>query len=320
MNILITSVSRKVSLVRAFQDAIAASGGGIVLAVDVSAYAPALYVADRFELVPSSAEPGFVERLLELCLEQRIELIVPTRDEDLPLFASEAGRFASVGARVMVASSETIRICQDKVAFQAFCEAHGLPAPPLVRDYETAAYPLFVKPRWGKGGRGTARVDSESELRSVAAQLGNEVVVQHFVEAPEYTVDLFADFDGNVISVVPRERTLVLGGESFVSRTVHNPELRDTAIAAARALGLVGHNTIQCFLQDGRAVLIEINPRFGGAAALGFAAGANSPSFLVRLLKGERLEPRVDEFRQGLVMLRYTQDLFLEADRFGEHA
>jgi carbamoyl-phosphate synthase large subunit len=316
MNILITSVSHKVSLVRAFQDALATAGGGIVFAVDSSAYSPALYVADRFELVPRSAEPTFAERLLELCVEQHVELLVPTRDEELPLFAGESGRFASVGTRVMVASSETIRICQDKVAFQEFCEAHGLPIPQLVRDYATAAYPLFVKPRWGKGGRGTTRVDTEAELRSVVARLGNEAVVQRLSDAPEYTVDLFADFDGNVISVVPRERILVLGGESFVSRAVHSPELRDTAIAAARALGLIGHNTIQCFLRDGHAELIEINPRFGGAAALGFAAGANSSSCLVRLLKGERLEPRVDEFTQGLVMLRYSQDMFLEADRF----
>ena len=55
---------------------------------------------------------------------------------------------------------------------------------------------------------------------------------------------------------------------------------------------------------------IEINPRYGGGAALGFAAGADTPSLLVRLAAGERLAPRIGAYERGLYLFRYGADHF----------
>ena len=315
MNILITSASRKVSLVRAFQKALTSEGGGKVIAVDTSPLAPALYVADDYYLVPSSREPAFLEALLRLCQQHEIKLIVPTRDEELPLFAENKGSFAAAGVVVMISDSDTVRICQDKRGFVRFCHENGFITP---TTYESANVPdrspLFVKPRYGKGGQKAVRVDSIDELASVLNRMP-DAIVQEFVKAPEYTVDLFADFSAKVISVVPRERIRIVAGESFVSRTCKDPRLIQEAMRLSVALRLIGHNTIQCFYQEPVVKFIEVNPRFGGAAHLGFAAGAPTPLFLVKLLKGERLEPRIGDFRDNYTMLRYTEDLFLdEAD------
>ena len=54
MNVLITSASRKVGLVKAFQQALTEQGGGSVIAVDLSPLSPALYVADEHYLVTKS--------------------------------------------------------------------------------------------------------------------------------------------------------------------------------------------------------------------------------------------------------------------------
>ena len=307
MNVLITSASRKVALVRAFRAALAREGGGRVVAADVSPLSAALYEADQGVLVPRSDDPSFVPALLDLCTRHDVRLLVPTRDEELPIFAGARERFAAAGVAVMVAAPETIRRCQDKLAFLEFCEGHGFAVPRrLDREAARRELPVFARPRVGKGAAGAVQVSTLAALETLAG----DVILQDLVALPEFTIDLFADLAGRVISVVPRERVRIVAGESYVSRTARIPALIDAGSRLASALGLIGHNTIQCFFDGAAPLFIEVNPRYGGAAQLGFEAGADTPWFLVRLAMGRPVDPCVGEFEDGLVMLRYTQDLF----------
>lgn len=319
MNVLITSASRKVSLVRAFQSALARRGGGHVIAVDTNPCAPALYVADRHFLVSPSAQPGFIEEIAQLCQREQVRLIIPTRDEELLRFAEARERLEQCGLWVMVPAAETVRLCQDKLAFVAFCRTHefGMPCTYEADQWQSAGFPLFVKPRFGKGSRGARLVYDEAELRA-AARNQEEWVIQEYVEEPEYTVDLLADFNSRVLSAVPRLRQIVIAGESYVSRTVNEPELIKESTRLAQKLNLVGHNTIQCFWNGKQAKFVEVNPRFGGAAALGIAAGVDTPAMLLRLLDGEALPEGFGEFEADLVMLRFTEDLFLKASALND--
>lgn len=314
MNVLITSASRKVSLVRAFQSALARRGGGNVIAVDTNPCAPALYVADRHFLVSASTELTFIEELIQLCQREGVGLVVPTRDEELPLFAETRGRLEECGLRVLVPTLETVRLCQDKLAFVAFCQAHHFAAPLTYQtpQLRSAEFPLFVKPRFGKGARGARVVRSQAELRDATPDK-DEWVIQEYVNEPEYTVDVLADFNHRPLSVVPRLRRLVVAGESYVSQTMKEPHLISEAARLARELRLVGHNTIQCFWDGKRVKFVEVNPRFGGGAPLGIAAGMDTPAMLLRLLDGEALPETLGEFDADLVMLRFTEDLFLNA-------
>jgi putative hydrolase of the HAD superfamily len=116
-----------------------------------------------------------------------------------------------------------------------------------------------------------------------------------------------------VLSVVPLSRQSVVAGESYVSRTIKEPHLIGESARLATELRLTGHNTIQCFWDGQQVKFVEVNPRFGGGAALGIAAGVDTPAILIRLLRGEVLRERVGEFEADLVMLRFAQDLFLNA-------
>ena len=55
----------------------------------------------------------------------------------------------------------------------------------------------------------------------------------------------------------------------------------------------------------------DINPRFGGAFPLPTAAGSRYPELAIALANGERPEPRVGEFREGVVMTRFFSELCL---------
>ena len=314
MNVLITSASRKVGLVKTFKKALQDNGGGKVFAGDINPQSPSLYFADEYLILPRSDKDSFIEELVDICKENEIALLIPTRDEELSLFSKNIDEFSNVGTKIMVSPTESINICQNKVSFIEFCNSNGFDIPKTytdVEDYSTLEYPIFIKPRVGKSGLDTFKVDSFDELDSIL-KLFDDVIIQEFIDWPEYTIDLFADFDGNVISAVPRERINVLGGESFITKTFKNEKIINESVRLAESLDLIGHNTIQCFFNGETVKFIEINPRFGGAAILSFAAGANSPENLVKLLNGENLKPMLYEFKDNYLALRFVDEIFME--------
>lgn len=308
-NVLITSASRKVLLVRAFRDALA--GSGRVLAADISPLSAALHDADEARLIPRSDDETFIDVLLRVCEQDRVGLLVPTRDEELPVLAAARERFLEAGTFVLVSAPEGVDTCLDKARFLTAVQEAGLHAPLVYPDADAARFPAFVKPRRGRGGQGATKVSSAAELATVLEALGDDALIQEFVSAPEYTVDVFLDLEGTPISCVPRERIAVLAGESIVSRTVRDPELTAATLRLCAAIGLVGHVTAQAFRTPDRVEFIEINPRYGGAANLGFEAGPRTPEYALCLARGERPEPRLDAYEVGLTMLRYTTDLFV---------
>lgn len=317
MNVMITSVSRKVTLVRAFQSALDREGGGEVVAVDASQHSAALYEADIHQIAPYGLDSSFLDSILEMGEKYDVKIIVPTRDEEVSFLSSRRGKINDAGMRVMAPSPQSVEVCQDKMKFIDHCIENDIKVPKVYTDSETkdsCELPVFVRGRFGKGGSSAYKVESQAELHVKINEM-EDPIVQEYVDAPEYTVDLFADFRGEVISVVPRERVHVFGGESFVGRTVRDDQIINEAVRLSESLNLVGHNTIQCFRRDNDEVhFIEVNPRYGGGASLGFASGAFTPQYLVRLLQGKPVPPRIGEFEEGRTMLRYTQDLFLDKD------
>jgi carbamoyl-phosphate synthase large subunit len=313
-NVLITSAARKVLLVRAFRDALArVGGGGRVLAADISPWAVAVWEADGTVALPRSDDPGFAESIERACDRDAIGLVVPTRDDELPMFAELRDRLARVGTTVLVSSPEAVAVCRDKVRFAAALAEAGF-ASPQIRAADDAPLPAFVKPRIGAGGHQSGVVRTHDELAAAMRAIrsaGGEPVIQERIDAPEYTVDAFFDLDGRAISCVPRERVKVVNGESVVSRTVDDPRLVEATVRLCTTLGLIGHVTVQAFRSDDQVVFIEINPRYGGAANLGFAAGAPTPEFAIRSAYGESIEPRLGDYEVGLVMLRYAEDRFI---------
>jgi carbamoyl-phosphate synthase large subunit len=197
----LTSASRKVSLMQSFRAAL--GGTGEVIAADITPWAAAMQLADRAAVVPRSDDEAFVPALLRLCAEHRIALLVPTRDEELPVFASHAEQFRAVGTAVHVADLEAVDTCQDKQRFHDFCRGHGFPVPEQVTDPTAASLPLFARPQRGKGGVGSMRVD---RLEQLEGRRGQATILSRFIDAPEFTIDVFVSRDGRAVSSVPRER------------------------------------------------------------------------------------------------------------------
>jgi len=78
-------------------------------------------------------------------------------------------------------------------------------------------------------------------------------------------------------------------------------------------MGARGPITIQAFLTGRGPVLTGINPRFGGGFPLALAAGGDYPAWILALLRGEPVPPRLGQYRRGLFITRPFTEMFLEA-------
>jgi carbamoyl-phosphate synthase large subunit len=324
LNVLVTAGSRRVPLVRAFQRAIRELGEtGSVMVTDVNPLSPAVHVADRSYLVPLADDPRYLDTILRLCQVERINLLVPTIDDELPLFGAAQDRFGAIGCRLAASPFETAVTCNDKFRTCAQLIANGVPAAPsylpstLPRDFPL---PAFVKPRYGRGGVSAYAATRREEL-DFFVEYVPDAVIQPYLAGPEYTIDLLCDFEGRPLSIVPRERVVIRAGVIDRGRTVADRSLIDLALDSARVFRFIGAANIQCRVVDGRPIIFEINPRFSGGIPLTIAAGANFPEMLLRLASGRVVEPAIGRFKADLWMTSFETSFFMDEEeaRAGAH-
>ncbi|MBF0263702.1 MAG: ATP-grasp domain-containing protein [Gammaproteobacteria bacterium] len=321
LNVLITSAANKVWLIQAFQQAVRKNGGGLVHAADISANKAALLFADQVFISPKSDQPNFINEIISYCLKSTIKLIVPSRDAELAVFAEHRQDFTAKGIQVMVSNLKTIKLCQDKYLFHEFCHKHKfnniatfLAEGNYLKEIPPNLFPVYVKPRTGSGSMMHQVIPSPKKLGLFLRFYDDtQFIIQELLKGKEITIDIFSDFNARVLSVVPRQRIDVQHGESYISQTIKNDELIVQCHKLAHKLQLIGHNTIQCFVEDitGAIKFIEVNPRFGGGAALGFAAGHHTPEYLVQLLLYNNIHSITDSYIVNLLLYKYLNNKIL---------
>jgi carbamoyl-phosphate synthase large subunit len=278
---------------------------------------PAVHAANRAWRVPLSTAPDYIDAIREICVGERIGLVVPTIDDELVIFGRAAGRFLEHGVRVAVSPAATSELCEDKYATCRYLSARGIPAAdswlPLALP-EGPAFPLFIKPRRGRGSVGAYPVRNRRELDFFVDYVP-DAVVQAYLDGPEFTIDMLCDFSGQALSIVPRRRDVIRAGVSDRGRTVNDLALIQVARTCAATLQFAGAVNIQCRLVDGRPVVFEINPRFSGGIPLTIHAGADFPRMLVDLTAGVRVAPSIGRFRDNLWMASYETSVFLDGTR-----
>lgn len=321
MNVLFTSAGRRVALVRLFREAMRSLGmHGTLVTADRQRHAAAHFVADVRLQVPPVDSPDYVARLLGLCREHRIDLLIPLIDSELVLLAASQQEFRDRGVRVLVPSLEAVTICADKRRSAPFFRLAGVATPSLldfdclIKDPSTP-FPLIVKPADGSSSIGVTRVRNAGELAFFRDYVPN-AIVQPLVIGDEYTLDVLVDFGGRVRCVVPRWRIETRAGEISKGVTVKHSRLIDAGARVAAALpGCVGCITIQCFLTPDEGVeFLEINPRFGGGFPLSAAAGADFPRWILQWMRGEDPEIALDGWHDGVAMLRYDEAIITRRD------
>jgi carbamoyl-phosphate synthase large subunit len=313
INVLITAASRRVPLVRAFRNAVERFGGGRVITTDINPLSPALYFGHKHHIVPLTTDRNYIPQIEAICDVEDVNLVIPTIDDELPTFGRARDRFAQLGIAVAVSSENTSITCNDKYETYLFCERNGVRTAKTSLagdiDFESVRYPVYVKPRFGRGSVNVFAVHNQAQLRLFLDYVPNAIVQDH-LPGTEFTVDVLCDFSGRVLSIVPRERLVIRAGVSDKGITRNNGDVVAFARDVAEKLHIIGPANIQCKWDGRNASLIEVNPRFSGGIPLTIAAGADFPMWLVQLAAGAELKPQITKFQNGLAMMSFEESVF----------
>lgn len=315
MNVLLTSAGRRNYLVHYFKDALA--GAGRVIAADANAQAPALQEADTSLVVPRIDSPDYINRLIEICSEHQVKLLVPLNDLELPLIAAERDRFLDVGTIPLISSPSVVNSCFDKWATYRLVTEAGIRAPATFCSLREAfaslakgklTYPLIVKPRWGTGSLGVEYVNDDHELtcvyslvkskvrRSIVATISSsdpncDVLVQQCIVGTEYGLDIISDLDGRHVATFIKRKLSMRAGETDRAITVDHAGIADVANRLASVLNPRGFLDCDVMENENGLYVLEINPRFGGGYPFSHMAGANIPAALLAWVSGRDADP-----------------------------
>lgn len=321
VNVLFTSVGRRVELLQAFKRAyLDLDLKGQIIAVDTNPLAPALQYADRFYLVPPLTDESYVPTLVEICSREHVDLVFPLIDPDIPVLAQYRDALEATGAKVVVVSPDAARTTADKWLTYLFFRRHNIPTPrtwlPSQVKEVAVNYPVIVKPRFGSAGKDVFRANNRREL-DFFLEYVPEPLVQEYLSGPEVTSDVICDFTGEVMAVVSRQRIEVRSGEVAKGKTIYEPDIIQFGVTIAKGLGVIGPITVQCFIQEGKPYFTEINARFGGGVPLGIAAGVKAPHWYLALAAGIALDiPPLGSYQVGLYMSRFDNSVFLGEEEY----
>ena len=303
--VLFTCAGQRVDIVTAF-----ARAGATTIAVDCSELAPALYHADRRAIVPRVDHPGYLDALHELVALHDVRLVVPLTDLDGALLA----RADLSPAVALVSPPDVVESVDDKwTAHVLFCE-RGIPSPGTWLPDDLPAelpFPVLVKARRGFGSRDIHRARDGDELEFHLDRARVPSMVQRLCSGDEFSIDVLCDLEGRCLGAIPRTMVESKGGESIKGMTIRDPDLIEFGRLVAETIGIRGPANIQCFRDGDEKWVTDVNPRFGGAFPLPTAAGSRYPELALALANGDRPEPRLGAFREGVVLTRFFSEVVL---------
>ena len=240
--------------------------------------------------------PEVIEKILD---KERPDAVLATLGGQTALNAAmalhERGSFEKFGSRLIGADVEAIKRGENREVFKKIVEIVGGESAKSkichsMQDCLSAVhelkYPVVVRPSFTMGGLGSGIAFNESDLNQIAGaglrhSPTSEVLLEESIIGwKEYELEVMRDNKDNVVIVCGIENIDPMGVHTGDSITVaptmtltdvEYQKLRDLSIDIIREVGVAtGGCNIQFAVNpnDGRIIVIEMNPRVSRSSAL----------------------------------------------------
>lgn len=318
MNILITSCGRRTKLIEYFKNEF--SGYGNVIVTDCDELAPALYFANKFHITSKIDNKNYINELLEICRKEDIKGIISLIDPELSLLSKNSDKFEAIGVKVIGSSYESTELCFDKYEFFKFLNKNGfncaktyISLDEFKNDYRSGKinFPVFIKPRTGSASLGINKVDFMEHLELLYKLFPN-MIIQEFIHGEEYGVDCYIDLISNeVISIFAKKKIRMRSGETDRAISIKDGTLFNRIEDLVKRLNLKGTVDIDVFENNGKWIISEINPRFGGGHLLAYKCNENYPKFILNNLNDKENPKHIGYYKENVYMVKYD-DLIIK--------
>jgi len=251
-------------------------------------------MADRTYIEPIT--PEVVAKIIEI---ERPDALLPTLGGqtglNVAVKVAQMGVLEKFQVEMIGANYQAIKKAEDRSQFKQAMLNIGLEVPKSGFAYnmdearalaQEIGYPVIIRPSFTLGGTGSGIVYNIEELEKIAAlglesSMISEILIEESVIGwKEYELEVMRDLKDNVVIICSIENFDPMGvhtGDSITVapiQTLSDKEyqvMRNAAIAIIREIGIeTGGSNVQFAVNpdDGRMVVIEINPRVSRSSAL----------------------------------------------------
>jgi len=285
---------------------------------------------------PNMADAVYIEPINwqtveKIIAKEKPDALLPTMGGQTALNCAldlaDNGVLEKYGVELIGASREAIRMAEDRELFRVAMHEIGLECPKaaVARDFDEAleiqtrvGFPTIIRPSFTLGGTGGGIAYNKEEFEEIAKrglELSpvHEILVEESVLGwKEFEMEVVRDKADNCIIVCSIENFDAMGvhtGDSITvapAQTLTDKEyqrLRDASIAVLRKIGVdTGGSNVQFGVnaQDGRVVVIEMNPRVSRSSALASkATGFPIAKVAAKLAVGYTLDELKNEITGG---------------------
>ena len=283
---------------------------------------PATIMTDPEMADATYVEPLSVEFAEEVIRKEKPDALLSTvggqTGLNLAIELAEAGVLEKYGVELIGAKVDAIKKAEDRLLFKDAMAKIGLDTPRSqlvnnvddgVRFAAKSGYPVILRPSFTLGGSGGGIGYNQEELEEIlhnGLELSpvHEVLIEESVLGwKEYELEVMRDLADNAIIICSIENFDAMGvhtGDSITvapAQTLTDREyqmMRDASLACLREIGVdTGGSNVQFAInpEDGRMVIIEMNPRVSRSSALASkATGFPIAKIAAKLAVGYRLD------------------------------
>jgi carbamoyl-phosphate synthase large subunit len=271
-----------------------------------------------------------VRRIIE---RERPDAILPTMGGQTALNTAialhEDGSLEELGVELIGASPEAIAKAEDRSLFRDAMARIGLESPragiahdmtEALAALEHVGLPAIIRPSFTLGGTGGGIAYNRDEFQTIvtggldASPVGEVLIEESVLGWKEFEMEVVRDRNDNCIIVCSIENVDPMGihtGDSITvapALTLTDKEyqiLRNASIACLREIGVdTGGSNVQFAINpdDGRLVIIEMNPRVSRSSALASkATGFPIAKVAARLAAGYTLDELDNDITGGVI-------------------
>ncbi len=313
-----------------------------IYVVDADSEAIGKYLGHQFKKVPKAYDSDFIDEMLSICSENKIDVILPLVTKELLPLALRRKEFETLGTKLLCSSFSSLQIANNKSRLYEFLQWRGLKVPEFrvtetIQQFKEAVkelgYPekqVCFKPSVSNGSRGfrilcenineldllfnhkpnTTLLSLENAVRILSSGLFPELLVSEFLPGEEYSVDCLANL-GESILIIPRLRNKMINGISVQGEVKEEKSIISYCQKIIKDLQLHGNIGIQVKQSiDGTFLILEINPRVQGTISANYGAGINMPVLAIKKELNLPIEPEEMKVKWGTKFSRHWSEVF----------
>ena len=291
-----------------------------IVGTDYNVNAIGRYFCDKFYKVPKGNDKSYISNCEKIVKKEKINLIIPTSDEEALSLSKKKSFFAKIGATIACIDYDKLKILNDKSETYSKLSKFNIPTAEwsLIKNRDELKKKILlyieknggavIKPCLERGSRNIFIISKNKKKKTFNAKINifnnineflpileskllykNYLVMQELSE-PVIDIDLLS-WKGKHISVIPRKRIHPLF-PNMGHQILNNQKLINLGKKIIKSFELSWLYDCDVMFDNNKdPIVIEINPRQSGSAAISIAAGFKIYEKLIKLYLNKKVYP-----------------------------